>query len=156
MAVKGLYEEVSIEIAAPPEVVYGLVTDVGRMGDWSPENEGAEWVEGGSPPAEGDKFLGHNAREGRQWSVPCTVTVARTDEEFAFHTAPDTDEGPYAHWTYRVAPSATGSMLTEVWDVLALPPTLADMTDEQLAARQKVVRAGIQTTLEGIKSAAES
>ena len=31
-----------IEIAATPEVVYDLVADVARMGEWSPEATGAK------------------------------------------------------------------------------------------------------------------
>ena len=31
------HDEVTIEIAATPETVYDLVSDITRMGEWSPE-----------------------------------------------------------------------------------------------------------------------
>src|SRR5687767_5796747 len=60
-----MHREASIEIQASPEVVYDLVSNLPRMGDWSPENIGGEWQGGGSGQV-GDRFLGHNrARRAR-------------------------------------------------------------------------------------------
>ncbi|MGO9154394.1 SRPBCC family protein [Mycobacterium sp.] len=36
----------SIEIAAPPEVVYDLLADITRMGEWSPECCRCVWLDG--------------------------------------------------------------------------------------------------------------
>ncbi len=35
------FEQASIEIDAPPEAVYALVSDMTRIGEWSPEAIGA-------------------------------------------------------------------------------------------------------------------
>jgi len=43
MTVHGMHREASIEIHASPEAVYALVSDLPRMGEWSPENIGGEW-----------------------------------------------------------------------------------------------------------------
>ena len=43
MTVHGMHREASIEINASPEAVYDLVSDLPRMGEWSPENIGGEW-----------------------------------------------------------------------------------------------------------------
>ena len=48
--------EVAREIAATPEVVWALVSDLPRMGDWSPENDGGEWVKGATGPAVGGEL----------------------------------------------------------------------------------------------------
>ena len=40
MTVHGLHREASIEIHVSPEAVYDLVSDLPRMGEWSPENMG--------------------------------------------------------------------------------------------------------------------
>ena len=48
MTVHGMHREASIEINASPEAVYDLVSDLPRMGEWSPENIGGEWQDGGS------------------------------------------------------------------------------------------------------------
>ena len=156
MTVHGMQHEASVDIAAPPQAVYALVSDVPRMGEWSPENVGADWTSD-APGIEGATFEGHNRIGEREWSVPCTVTVAQPPECFEWVTRPDDPEGPYVRWTYRLAPNdAGGTTLSEVWDVLALPPTLQSLGADQLAARSDVVRAGMATTLAAIKAAAES
>ena len=156
MTVHGMQHETSVEIAASPQAVYDLVSDVTRMGEWSPENVGADWT-GGTPGTEGSTFEGHNRIGEREWSVPCTVTVAQPQECFEWVTRPGDPEGPYVRWTYRMAPAdACGTSLTEVWDVLSLPPTLQPLSAEQLAARADVVRAGMAETLAAIKATAES
>jgi Polyketide cyclase / dehydrase and lipid transport len=48
MTVHGMHREASIEIHASPEAVYDLISDLPRMGEWSPENIGGEWQGGGS------------------------------------------------------------------------------------------------------------
>ena len=50
MTVHGLHREASIEIHASPEAVYALVSDLPRMGEWSPENIGGEWQNGALVP----------------------------------------------------------------------------------------------------------
>jgi hypothetical protein len=37
MTVHGMHREASIEINASPDAVYALVSDLPRMGEWSPE-----------------------------------------------------------------------------------------------------------------------
>ena len=59
MTVHGMHREASIEIHASPEAVYDLVSDLPRMGEWSPENIGGEWQDGGSGQV-GDRYIGHN------------------------------------------------------------------------------------------------
>jgi len=124
MTVHGMQHEASVEIAATPEAVYALVSDVTRMGEWSPENVGAEWTSG-TPGAQGATFDGHNRLGEREWSVSCAVTAAQSPVCFEWVTWPDNPEGPFVRWTYRMAPNdAGGTLLSEVWDVLVLPPTL--------------------------------
>ena len=156
MTVHGMQHEASVEIAASPQTVYDLVSDVPRMGEWSPENVGADWTSG-TPGTQGATFEGHNRIGDREWSVPCTVSQARVGECFEWETRPDDPEGPYVRWTYRMAANGQGgTTLTETWDVLSLPPTLQPLSSEQLAARADVVRAAMATTLEAIKATAES
>ena len=156
MTVHGMQHEASVDIAATPDAVYALVSDVPRMGEWSPENVGADWTSD-VPGAEGSTFEGHNRIGEREWSVPCTVTVAQPSECFEWVTRPQDPDGPYVRWTYRMAPNGTGgTSLTEIWDVLSLPPTLQPLNAEQLAARADVVHSAMAATLAAIKATAES
>lgn len=151
MSVEGLYHTESVDIAASAEEVYDLVSDLPRMGEWSPENRGGEWLDGGAG-AVGDRFEGHNKIGEREWSVVCHVT--RADRPSAFQFVTGDPESPYVRWTYRMTGSSP-TTLTEVWDVEQLPPTLVDADDERLAARAAAVRSGMKQTLEGIKATAE-
>lgn len=152
MTVEGLYHEESIEMAASPTAAYELVSDVGRMADWSPEVTGAQWLDGGSGNV-GDTFQGHNKIGDREWSVVCTVVAANPGEEFSFTTGPP-DE-PYVQWTYRIAASDGGSQVTEIWNVHKLPPTLESRTPEQLGERTAAVQSAMQATLSAMKADAE-
>ena len=48
-----------ITIAAAPEAVWDLIADVTRMGEWSPETTGCEWIEGADGPRVRAPFMGH-------------------------------------------------------------------------------------------------
>jgi Polyketide cyclase / dehydrase and lipid transport len=64
MTVHGMPREASIAIHASPEAVYDLVSDLPRMGEWSPENIGGEWQHGGSGKV-GDRYISHNWTSAR-------------------------------------------------------------------------------------------
>ena len=64
-------DEVSVsrEIAAPAEQVWAMVSDVTRMGEWSPEAEGATWLGDASGAAPGARFRGTNRHGTKTWST---------------------------------------------------------------------------------------
>ena len=152
MTVHDMHLEISTRINASPQDVYGLVSDLERMGEWSTENIGGEWTDG-TPGEVGSRFLGTNRIKTFEWSVPVEVTVADPGECFEFVAAPD--DGPFVRWTFRLAPTSVGTELTEIWDVMALPPSLAKLDTDGLAARKAAVQGTIEATLEGIKASAE-
>ena len=55
---------VTVSMAAAPEEVWDLVSDVTRIGEFSPETFEAEWVDGADGPALGAHFRGHVKRNG--------------------------------------------------------------------------------------------
>ena len=61
----------TIDIDAPVTEVYALITDVTRMGEWSPECVRCEWT--------GDTtFHGYNAVGGVEWDIECEVIDAKS------------------------------------------------------------------------------
>jgi hypothetical protein len=148
-----MHREASIDIQASPEAVYDLVSDLPRMGEWSPENIGGEWQGGGNGQV-GDRFLGHNRAGERVWSVPVMVTMAERGRCFAFVTHPD--EGPYVRWTYHLEPSGTGTRVTETWDVEQLSPRRRRQTQAQLDERARYTEGMLVTTLAALKATAEA
>ena len=70
-------DQTSVRVDAAPEKVFALVSDVTRIGEFSPETFEGEWLDGASGPALGARFRGHVRRNGRgpvYWTT-CTVTA---------------------------------------------------------------------------------
>ena len=146
-------KEASIEIAAPPEVVYGLVSDLPRMGEWSSENVGGEWLGDGTGTV-GDRFLGHNKAGEREWSRECEVAAAIPGRDFTFVVG-----GVAANcttWSYELEEIGSGrTRLTERWWFVNMTPALQAATEEQLAGRIEQTQDAIEHTLAAIKATAE-
>ncbi len=143
------------EIAAPPDEVWAMVSDLPRMGEWSPENAGAKWIKGAEGPAVGAQFRGKNQQGWRRWSTTGKVVESEPGKVFAF----DITVGPLtvARWTYRVEPTATGCRVTEQWDDKrsALMPTIGRLASG-VADRAAYNRQSMEQTLDAIAKAAES
>ena len=148
-------QEVSIEISAPQEKVYDLVSDVTRMGEWSPECARCEWTGEAVGPAVGARFKGHNKRGLMRWSNTPVVTAADPGREFAFSRAgPGVGE---VVWRYQMTPSDGGTTLTESYEVVSpANQVMSLMTRVMLPGdRGKQLNQDMQVTLRCIKGAAE-
>jgi hypothetical protein len=106
--------EVSRVIAASPETLYDIVSDLPRMGDLSPENTGGMWVNGATAPDVGAEFRGTNSRGDKHWATTAIVERADRGHEFAFRVR----VGPVkvARWTYRFEPVEGGTKVIETWE----------------------------------------
>jgi uncharacterized protein YndB with AHSA1/START domain len=147
-------DSVSIHMSATATEVWALISDVTRIGEFSPETFEAEWLDGATGPAAGAKFRGHvkrNQRGPTYWSS-CQVTECVPERVFAF--AVEFRGKPVNTWTYRIEPSGDG---VEVTESFALAPTLANRMYWALAGRRrgKVNREGMRTTLERMKAVVE-
>jgi hypothetical protein len=101
-----------ITVAAPPDAVYALIADPGRMARLSPECF-AVWVtrrRNGRP----DRFIGWNRRGPYIWFTTCRVVTATPGREFTFDV---TSFGqPVSRWGYRLAETGSGTEVTEFWE----------------------------------------
>jgi Polyketide cyclase / dehydrase and lipid transport len=109
---QGATAEAQVHVDASPEVVYGVVSDVTRMGEWSPETIKCEWVNGATGPVVGARFKGTNKRGVAKWSTKPIVVVADPGREFAFDVGTDT------RWKYRFDAEGAGTKLTESFEML--------------------------------------
>lgn len=142
---------VSIEIDAPPEVLYGLVADVTRMGDWSPECVRCEWL--GEPGQVGSTFRGHNRRGWARWSTVARVLVADRPHIFDFATLHR--GAPSTRWSYRFDGNGP-TTVTESFESLRTPWLIGLVERLVLRDRQSQLEAGMARTLAAIKEAAET
>jgi uncharacterized protein YndB with AHSA1/START domain len=153
---KGTRGEARVHISAPPEKVYDLVSDVTRMGEWSPETFKCEWIDGATGPAVGARFKGSNKRRLIRWSTKPEVVAADPGREFAFVTK---GMGPSTRWSYRFDSAADGGTdVTESFDLLDDLPVYVRLGDRYLMGikdRQADLEDGMRQTLERIKKVAE-
>ncbi len=140
-------------IQAPPEVAYDLLSDVTRMGDFSPENTGATWLAGATGPAVGARFKGTNRLGSNSWSTKPTITAADRGRRFEF-VVPGSRG---ATWTYTFDPVAGGVRVTESMRqdrpsifLVRLLQRRAGVTD-----RAANLHASMTTTLERVAAVAE-
>ncbi len=138
-----------IEIAAPPAVVWSAVTDVTRMGEWSPECVAARWAGGATGPAVGAEFEGDNVvkvggRAIKKWTTTSKVTACDPGRLFEFVA-----EG-FTTWRYEFAPSGTGTRVTESFSYEA--NGLKGFFYDKVVRRPRAMGRGMQRTLERIKA----
>ena len=145
----------SIDVDRPVDVVYAMVTDLTRMGEWSPECRWCRWDEGAGPRV-GAWFTGHNERDGREWDTHCEVVVADPGRAFAFKVS-----GSWIRWSYGFESIDGGTRVTESWDFTAegiagFHEYFGERAEAKIAERTEAAEQGIPVTLAAIKRSAES
>ena len=147
----------SVVVARSPEELYDMVSDVTRMGEWSPVCKACWWEEGAGPRV-GARFTGRNEVPERTWETTSEVVAADPGREFAWTVAvPPTR----ARWGYTFEAVDAGTKVTEAWE---LPPEgvaffeerFGDDAPAQIATRREAAERGIPATLAAIKLSAES
>lgn len=110
----------SIVVNSDPGTLYAQISDVTRMGTWSPENKGAVVLEPRGAAYVGMQFDGRNKRGRAKWTTRCTVTKAEPGELFEFRVHAiglkvPRIKGAVATWQYRFEPVDGGTKVTETW-----------------------------------------
>ena len=151
-----LTHEDSIDIAVDPDVLYDLVSDVTRTGEWSPVCKACWWDDEAEAGSVGAWFNGRNETPQRTWETRSQVMTAERGREFAWNVG-----GDMVSWSFRLTPSEAGTTLTESWHML---PHGVDVFHERYGAdaeaqiedRRWHAHDGIPKTLAAIKRIAES
>ena len=141
----------SIEVSAAPEIVWNLVADIARMGEWSPECVRAEWENGATGPVVGAHFRGYNKAGTYEWDAPGVVTECEPGRVFAF--AVPRDAATTNLWRFEFTPSAGGTMLTESFDA---PLINVEGSPANFEGRFEMLVKAINKTITNIKVAAEA
>jgi Polyketide cyclase / dehydrase and lipid transport len=98
---------VEVEILVDKDLgqMWDLVTDVARIGEWSPECVGGAWLEGATGQA-GSRFKGYNRfSAGFTATTTCVVTEARCPDVFEWVVLDPSaqPEHPGSIWRYELA-----------------------------------------------------
>ncbi|MFJ7997449.1 SRPBCC family protein [Streptomyces sp. NPDC096310] len=149
----------TIVIRVSPEAAYAAVSDVARMGEWSPECRGA-WILGrGGPARPGMRFIGRNRARWLPWPTLCRVVEAEPGRAFTFHVSFLGIQ--VAGWSYRFSTLPEGCEVREEWrDRRAGPFGMALTAVTPLVTgvvrRRARNRTTMRTTLVALRDALES
>jgi hypothetical protein len=109
---------VTVHIDSPPDRVWSLISDITKMGEYSPEVVEAEWLDGCTGPSKGARYRGH-VRRNEKWPVlywtTCLVTECKPGEVFEF--AVIIRDRPVNVWRYEFRAANGGTDVTESFDL---------------------------------------
>lgn len=154
--------EAALTIAASPDVVWALVTDIQLPARFSSEFRGAEWLDGATAPSTGARFVGRNHHPAiGEWETVSTICDHEPGHRFGWKVG-DPDN-PSATWRFIVEPHGTGTKLTQ-WMRMGPAPSginlaidaMPDKESKILHRRLAEHRANLEATLAGIKRIAET
>jgi len=118
---------VSQDINASPAAVYAALTDVTRMGEWSPENHANEWKDGATQAAVGARWVGHNRN------------------------------GEFASWGFDIEATDNGCRVTEHWQDLRPEAAKAGVSEiSGVGDRVPHNKTGMEATLAALAQAVEA
>jgi uncharacterized protein YndB with AHSA1/START domain len=115
---------VTLRINAPRREVWALVSDITKMGEYSPEVMEAEWLNGASGPKLGARYRGH-VRRNEKWPIywtTCEITDCVPDEVFEFAVMVGTRR--VNTWRYvfsEVDEGATDVTESSIWVTVSSP-----------------------------------
>jgi hypothetical protein len=134
--------------------VWDAISDVTRMGQWSPECHTCEWNDGAGGPAVGARFTGHNRNGEFEWTTEAEITECVPGERFAFDGV--FGDLRFSHWAYVIEPTEAGSRVTEIWDD-GRPEEIIEATSKisGVTNRGEHNRATMEATLERLAAAVE-
>ena len=109
---------VTLHMDAPPDEVWGLISDITKMGEYSPEVKEAEWIGDATGPAVGARYRGHVRRN--EWFpvlywTTCEITECVPGKVFEF--AVMIRDRPVNTWRYEFRAADGGTDVTESFDL---------------------------------------
>jgi uncharacterized protein YndB with AHSA1/START domain len=154
--------EVQTWVAAPPERVWPLVTDVDAMPTMSSELQAVEWLDGATAPSPGCRFRGYSRHDAiGEWNTVSTVTTWSEPEEFGW--AVGDPDAPAARWRFTLEPADGGTRVRE-WmqmgpgrsGLSAAIERWPDKEEKIVFGRMREFEANMTATLAAVKERAEA
>ncbi|GAA3240533.1 SRPBCC family protein [Pseudonocardia petroleophila] len=154
--------EGSVHVAAPPERVWELVSDIHLIASLSGEVRSVEWLDGDGAATVGRAFRGTSFhRAVGEWST--TSRIVSCEEPRAFGWDVEDPQNPSASWRFELTPRDGGTDLRQ-WARLGPGPSFLCVAIERMpekeerivAGRLREWQAGIEANLAAIKERAEN
>jgi uncharacterized protein YndB with AHSA1/START domain len=151
----------SLDISAPPAVVWDLITDIPRHAEYAGPKSITKVIDFDGPVAVGSRWVAHERFGPQKFDAPSEITAVEPGSRLEWVSFPPMKEdnrgnGGRVIWAYELSPAAQGTRLVHSMSVLE-PRKGALMLKAMykvfgLPAKQV---AGGRTTLENIRKAAE-
>jgi uncharacterized protein YndB with AHSA1/START domain len=157
----GAQADIELTVDKEPSEMWDLITDVARIGEWSPECKGGAWLDGGTPAA-GARFEGENHfGNGFIGTTTCVVTEAESPRVFEYIVLDDSysTDSPGSIWRYELTPGEApgqttvhqrfvhGAGVTGLSEHMASDP---EQAQEILQGRLAQLRKNMTVTVEGM------
>ncbi|CAM3876238.1 SRPBCC family protein [Smaragdicoccus niigatensis] len=146
----------SIDIDAPIEKVWSLVSDVCRMPDWSPQVRSTRLRSGFDQVGLGTQFTNLNSQDGLEWTTHGEIVRFTPLQELAFRIVEN-----WAVWSFTLDRNESGgTRLTQRRETPeGLSAVSLNLTETYLGGQDaftQSMKAGMRQTIEGVRMAAES
>jgi ligand-binding SRPBCC domain-containing protein len=158
----GPVAEATIQVSAPPEVLWALVSDIHLVASLSREVQEVAWLDDVREPAVGAAFKGRSChRKVGEWSTTSRVVVCDPPRVFAWAVEDPAD--PAALWRFELTPRDGGTQLRQ-WARMGpgfsrLCTAIAAMPEKEeriVAGRLREWQASIEANLAALKDLAEA
>lgn len=146
-----------VRVRCSPLAAWGLVGDVMRIPEWSPECFRVRW-KGRADPVPGAMFAGWNRRRAAVWATTCRIDEVVPERLIAFTMV---SGGEYTKWTWTVTPAddGDGTVITQTWEMLRDLPGYAVALERYLMGisdRHASLQQNIEEGLARVKSYLET
>ena len=145
---------VTLQIAAPPQQLWEMVSDIRNIGRWSPETFHTRWLGGATQPVAGARFRGWNKWRIFYWATNSVIEAADPGREFTFCTVVWGKKR--TRWSYTFEPVSGGTRVTETRTALRNTWFRKYFQALFMPGHRESFKQGMATTLQRIKQAAEA
>ncbi len=146
---------VVVEVDAPVDAVWRVVSDVTRTGEWSHECQTAQWLGGARSAAPGVRFRGRNRAGWVRWGRVCEIVTADEPHEISWRTMPTVLYPDSTVWRLRLEPSGDRTRIIQEFEVVRAPKVLDHLYAAVIPAHRDRT-AGLTADLERIGRVAKS
>ena len=159
---EGPTAEATVQVAAAPEQIWPLVSDIFLIAELSREVQEVRWLPGCTGPALGARFHGRSAHpQVGEWTTISHVVQCEPPRVFAW--AVEDPVNPAALWRFELTPQDGGTAVRQ-WARLGPGPSnlteairlWPDKEERIVAGRLREFRAGMEANLAAIKERAEA
>lgn len=141
-------------VAAPPDKVWALLTDLSRMAQWSPELVRMVPLKPGGLRV-GQWYLGVNRRKAVVWPTRSVLAVLEPGRSLAWDT-----RSSGARWIWEISPDPAGTRVVHrrpvPHGVTVLSKVFAPLALGGSEEHADELEAGMQQTVDRLKAAAEA